>query len=287
MIEWEAEALPVQTQAALLSLNRSHLYYEPVPPSAAELQLKRRIDEIYTAHPFYGSRQITAVLQREMTVNRKTVQRHMREMDLVALCPGPHTSQPAPQHPKYPYLLRGLTITRPNHVWGIDITYVPMRTGWLYLVAVLDWGSRYVLSWELSLTLELDFVLVAVRTALAQATPEIWNSDQGSHFTSPQYLDLLRAQQVQISMDGKGRALDNVFTERLWRTVKYEEIYLHDYASPREARQGLATYFPFYNTERPHQALGKRTPAQVYFQTTDKGPTPSPAACRPGPTIRL
>lgn len=287
MVEPTAPDLPVQAQAELLSLNRSGLYYEPVPPSATELHLKRRIDEIYTAHPFYGSRKITTVLRRELTVNRKAVQHHMREMGLVALCPGPHTSHPAPGHPKFPYLLRGLTITRPNHVWGIDITYVPMRTGWLYLVAVLDWGSRYVLSWELSLTLELDFVLVAVRAALAQATPAIWNSDQGSHFTSPQYLDLLKAQTIQISMDGKGRALDNIFTERLWRSVKYEEIYLHDYASPREARQGLATYFPFYNTERPHQALGNRTPAQVYFQALGETSAPPRPASWLRPTAPL
>lgn len=178
MVEPAAPELPVQTQAELLSLNRSGLYYQAVPASAAELHLKRRIDALYTAHPFYGSRKITAVLQQEMPVNRKAVQRHMREMGLAALCPGPHISPPAPAHPKFPYLLRGLTITRPNHVWGIDITYVPMRGGWMYLVAVLDWGSRYVLSWERSLTLELDFVLVAVRAALAQAMPQIWNSDQ-------------------------------------------------------------------------------------------------------------
>ena len=265
MIEHEAAELPLSLQAELLSLNRSGLYYQPVPPSSEELHIKRRVDEIYTAYPFYGSRKITEVLRREMEINRKAVQRHMREMGLAAICPGPNLSRRAAAHQVFPYLLRRLAITHPNHVWGIDITYVRLAGGWLYLVAVLDWFSRYVLSWELDQTLELAFVLRAVERALAQATPTIWNSDQGSHFTSPQYLALLQAREVRISMDGRGRALDNIFTERLWRTVKYEEVYLHEYANPREARNGLDRYFPFYNAERPHQALGYQTPAQVYF----------------------
>jgi len=265
MIDRQEADLSLSTQAGLLSLNRSSLYYVPVPPTPAELSLKRRIDEIYTAQPFYGSRKITAVLRQELTVNRKTVQRHMREMGLAALVPGPILSQRAPEHRVFPYLLRGLAITRPNQVWGIDITYIRLRAGWLYLVAVLDWFSRYVLSWELDQTLAMPFVLAATHRALTVATPSIWNSDQGSHFTSPQYTDLLQAAGVQISMDGRGRALDNIFTERLWRTVKYEEVYLHDYDSPREARQNLARYFPFYNSQRPHQALGYLTPAAVYF----------------------
>jgi putative transposase len=265
MIDRQDNEVALTTQATLLSLNRSSLYYVPLPPTPEELHLKRRIDEIYTASPFYGSRKITAVLRQEMTVNRKAVQRHMREMGLVALYPGPKLSQRAPDHRVFPYLLRGLTLTRPNQVWGIDITYIRLRNGWLYLVAVLDWFSRYVLSWELDQTLEMPFVLQATQRALTVATPSIWNSDQGSHFTSPQYTGLLQAAGVQISMDGRGRALDNIFTERLWRTVKYEEVYLHDYDSPRHARQNLADYFPFYNTQRPHQALGYRTPAAVYF----------------------
>jgi putative transposase len=236
-----------------------------VAPSAAELHIKRRIDEIFTAHPFYGSRKITAVLQPELGLNRKAVQRHMREMGLAAICPGPNLSKRAAAHAVYPYLLRHLTITRPNQVWGLDITYIRLAAGWLYLVAVLDWFSRYVVSWELDQTLEQTFVLQALERALVQATPEICNSDQGSHFTSPQYLALLNARAVRISMDGKGRALDNIFTERLWRTVKYEEVYLHEYASPREARQSLSQYFPFYNHQRPHQALDYRTPADVYL----------------------
>ena len=265
MVDWDSAELPLILQAELLSLNRSGLYYQPVPPSPAELWLKRRIDEIYTACPFYGSRKITVELKKEIPINRKAVQRHMREMGLSAICPGPNLSKRHAEHAIFPYLLRNLTAARPNHIWGVDITYVRLQGGWLYLVAVLDWYSRYVVSWELDQTLEMPFVLEAVDRALAQATPTIWNSDQGSHFTSPQYIDRLKQAQVHISMDGKGRALDNIFTERLWRTVKYEEVYLHDYAHPKEARQQLAQYFEFYNHRRPHQALDYRTPAQLYF----------------------
>jgi putative transposase len=265
LVDWTAGELPVSTQADLLSLNRSSLYYQPVPPSPEEVWIKRRIDELYTAWPFYGSRKITVELNKEMTINRKAVQRHMREMGLSAICPGPNVSKRRADHAIFPYLLRNLPAARPNHVWGIDITYIRLQGGWLYLVAVLDWYSRYVVSWELDQTLEMPFVLDTVDRALAQATPLIWNSDQGSHFTSPQYIDRLQQAQVQISMDGKGRALDNIFTERLWRTVKYEEVYLHDYAHPREARQLLMQYFDFYNYRRVHQALGYLTPAQVYF----------------------
>lgn len=264
----------VRLQAELLSLNRSTLYYQPTAPSAAEVALKHRIDELYTAHPYYGSRRVAAQLRREgVAVNRKAVQRHMREMGIWSVTPGPHTSRRAPRHPVYPYLLRTVTSSYPNHVWGIDITYIRLQANWMYLVAILDWYSRYVVSWALDQTLELPFVLQAARQALAQATPVIWNSDQGSHFTSPQYLALLEAAQVQISMDGRGRALDNIFTERLWRTVKYEEVYLHSYSSPREARQGLTRYLAFYNQQRPHQALGYRTPATVYHAAPASGPT--------------
>jgi putative transposase len=257
--------LTLKTQADLLSLNRSGLYYEPIPPSAEEVAIKHRIDEIYTEHPFYGSRRIAVVLRPQFIVNRKAVQRHMREMGIAGIVPGPNLNKRSAQHKIHPYLLRNLKVTRPNQVWGIDITYIRLHAAWLYLVAVLDWFSRYVISWELDQTLELPFVLSAVQRALAQATPEIWNSDQGSHFTSPQYTDLLQAANVQISMDGRGRALDNIFVERLWRSVKYEEVYVHDYATPREARHGLMRYFQFYDHERPHQSLDYRTPADVYF----------------------
>lgn len=270
MIEREIPELTLKTQADLLSLNRSSLYYEPVPPSPEEVALKHRIDELYTAHPFYGSRRIAVLLD----VNRKAVQRHMRGMGIAGICPGPNLSKNNLEHRVFPYLLRNVQAGHPNHVWGIDLTYIRLHAGWMYLVAVLDWFSRYVVSWELDQTMEVAFVLAAVERALTQATPEIWNSDQGSQFTSSAYIDRLQAAQVLISMDGRGRALDNIFTERLWRTVKYEEVYLHDYASPREARQGLTTYLQFYNEERPHQSLDYRTPAEVYFGTMTKGRVP-------------
>jgi putative transposase len=265
MLEPHSHEIPLKTQAELLGLSRSSLYYRPLPPSPEEVAIKHRIDEIYTRWPFYGSRRITVVLnQEEIAVSRLTVQRYMREMSISGIAPGPNTSKAAPEHKIYPYLLRHVSASFPNHVWGIDITYIRLRGGWMYLVAILDWFSRFVVAWELDQTLELPFVLNTVDRALEQATPTIWNSDQGSHFTSPQYLECLLAANVQISMDGRGRAVDNIFTERLWRSVKYEEVYLNDYASPREARYGLARYFHFYNFERPHQALDYQTPAQVY-----------------------
>jgi putative transposase len=259
--------MSISAQAELLSLNRTSLYYQPVGLSPESLAIRHRIDELYTAHPYYGVRRITAHLRREgQVVNHKAVARHMQAMGLAGICPGPNLSKRNLAHAVYPYLLRDVTATYPNHVWGIDITYIRLLGGWMYLVAVLDWFSRYVVSWALDLTLEIGFVLDAVRCALAQTAPVIWNSDQGSHFTSPQYTNLLTEAHVQISMDGRGRALDNIFTERLWRTVKYEEVYLNDYANPREARSGLTRYFTFYNHERPHQALDYRTPAETYFQ---------------------
>lgn len=260
-------------QCELLSVARSGVYYTPRQPDAHELQVKQRIDEIYTACPFYGIRKITAQLRTDgLLINHKAVARHMQQMGLRAIYPGPNLSKRAQQHAIYPYLLRGLEIVRPNQVWGVDITYIRLRTGWLYLFAVLDWYSRFVVSWTLDLTLEIGFVLDAMRLALSTATPTICNSDQGSHFTSPQYLALFRDTPVQISMDGKGRALDNIFTERLWRTVKYEEVYLKDYVSPRDARSSLTAYLDFYNYRRLHQALDYQTPASIYFQ---KGEQPT------------
>ncbi len=268
LVERENAELPLATQCELLSLNRSGLYYRPLPISAEEIALKHAIDEIYTQHPYYGSRRITAHLDKyhRITVARETVQRCMREMGIAGICPGPNLSKRNAEHKIYPYLLRHLTAAYPNHVWGIDVTYIRLRGGWLYLVAVLDWYSRYVISWELDQTLEIAFVLAAVQRALAQAQPVIWNSDQGSHFTSPQYTQLLLAAGVQISMDGRGRATDNIFTERLWRTIKYEEVYLQDYASPRDARRSLAEYLGFYNYQRLHQALDYQTPAALYYE---------------------
>jgi putative transposase len=201
----------------------------------------------------------------QLVVNRKAVQRHMREMGIAGISPGPNLSKRNPEHRVYPYLLRGLTAAHPNHVWSIDITYIPLVSGWMYLVAVLDVYSRYVVSWALDDTLEMPFVLDAVRRALAQARPTLWNSDQGSHFTSPQYTQLLLEAEVQISMDGKGRALDTIFIERFWRSVKYEDVYLREYGTPREARYWLSRYLTHYNEKRPHSSLDYRTPAAVYF----------------------
>ncbi len=234
MIERDRPELPLTTQAGLLGISRSSLYYHPTGPSPEEVAIEHRIDELYTGYPFYGSRRIAASLRREgMVVNRKAVQRHMRQMGIAAIHPGPNTSKRRPGRQVYPYLLRGLTISCPDHVWGVDITYVRMQTTWMYLVAVLDWYSRYVVAWELDQTLGLGFVLSAMGRALSGASPSICNSDQGSHFTSPQFVGLLEGADVRISMDGRGRALDNVFTERLWRSVKYEEVYIRSYENPR------------------------------------------------------
>jgi putative transposase len=275
LVEREAGEVSVVVQCELLSVHRSGVYYVPRPVDERSLLIQRRIDEVYTACPFYGVRKITAQLRQDgLLVNHKAVARHMQIMGLRAIYPDPNLSKRAQQHAVYPYLLRGLKIERPNQVWGVDITYIRLRSGWMYLFAVLDWYSRFVVSWTLDLTLEIGFVLEAMRSALASALPTICNSDQGSHFTSSQYIGLFQDTTVQISMDGKGRALDNIFTERLWRSVKYEEVYLKEYASPCEARSGLSAYLDFYNHRRLHQALDYQTPASVYFkkgdQSTDK-----------------
>lgn len=265
LVEREQADLPLKEQADLLSLSRASLYYQPEPPSAEEIAIKHRLDELYTEFPYYGSRKMTVLLRPTWSINRKRVQRYLREMGLMAIYPGPNTSQPAPGHKIYPYLLRHLKASAPNHIWGIDITYIKLHHGWMYLVAILDWYSRFVVSYALAQTLEMPFVLDTVTRALQQATPKIINSDQGSHFTSPQYLDLFQPELTQISMDGRGRAMDNIFTERLWRSVKYEEVYLHDYETPRQARQSLGAYLHHYNYARPHQALGYLTPSDLYL----------------------
>jgi len=256
----------LSVQAELLGISRSSLYYRREPPTPEEVGLRHRIDEIYTRWPFYGSRRVTVSLQREgWTINRKRVQGCMREMGIAGICPGPNLSKRNEEHKVHPYLLRGLAIEAPDQVWGIDITYIRLEAGWMYLVAVLDWFSRYIVSWELDQTMEIGFVLGAVDRALSRAAPAIWNSDQGSHFTSTMYLTRLEQRGIRISMDGKGRAIDNIFTERLWRSVKYEEVYLNSYDCPRTARRRLGEYLQFYNEERPHQSLLYRTPAEVYY----------------------
>jgi putative transposase len=266
LVEWDSSEFAIKTQAELLGLNRTGLYYRAVPPSAEEVALKHRIDELYTESPFYGSRRILACLRREgHLLNRKQVQRHMREMGIEGIAPKPNLSLSSPGQPVFPYLLKGLAITKPNMVWGIDITYIRLLTSWMYLVAIIDWYSRYVVSWELDDSLEVDFVLQAVERAFGQAKPKIFNSDQGSQFTSQAYIALVEGAGVGISMDGKGRAFDNIFTERLWRTVKYEDVYIKGNTTPRETRAGLGSYLAFYNDKRVHQALAYRTPAEVHF----------------------
>jgi putative transposase len=259
--------LPITCQAELLCLSRSGLYYQPCSVSARELHIKHRLDELFTERPFLGSRKIVQILAGEGTVaGRHTIRRYRQQMGLQTLYPKPNLSRPgtAAEHRVYPYLLRDLVIERPNQVWGVDITYIRLSQGWMYLIAFLDWFSRYVVAWELSETLEMDFVLTCSEQALSVATPQIINSDQGSHFTSERFTSQFLSAGARISMDGRGRCMDNLFTERLWRSVKYEEVYLSEYGSPREARQGLLRYLRFYNVGRPHQALGYKTPAQVY-----------------------
>jgi len=249
----------------LLDISRSGLYYQPKGISEEDLILMKLIDRQYLTTPFYGARKIAVWLKSQgQWVNRKRVRRLMRMMGLKAIYRRPRTSQPAPGHKIYPYLLSGMKITRPNQVWAADITYIPMARGFLYLVAIIDWYSRYVLSWRLSNTLDADFCVEALQEALRKGKPEIFNTDQGAQFTSEAFTELMEQHGIRISMDGKGSYNDNLFIERLWRTVKYEEVYIKAYQSGRDARVGIGDYFRFYNTERPHQALGYRTPAEAF-----------------------
>jgi putative transposase len=259
--------LPLSRQAALLRLGRGSLYYAPRPVSAADLAVMRRIDELHLNYPFAGSRMLRDFLRADgVDIGREKVAAMMRRMRIEAVYRRPNTSKSAPCHKVYPYLLRGMKIERPNQVWAMDITYIPMARGFVYLAAVVDWFSRRVLAWRLSITLEVEFCIEAVEEALVRyGTPEIFNTDQGSQFTSAAFTGLLKETGIAISMDGKAAWRDNVFVERLWRSVKYEEVYLHAYASVAEARAGLGRYLNFYNGRRPHSSLGARTPDQVYF----------------------
>lgn len=265
----DAPLLPVTIQAKLLELNRQSLYYKPAPVSDDDLRIKRLIDQVYTAHPEFGYRRICSWLNvyGGLHINRKAVLRHMQQMGIQAIYPRQNTSKPNPSNPVYPYLLKNLTITHPNHVWSIDITYIPIRKSWLYLVAIIDWYSRYVLSWEIDDTLDIGFVLEACRKSLKKAKPEIMNSDQGSHFTSPKYTKIFLDAGSRISMDHRGRAYDNIFIERLWRTVKYENVYLQEYNTPKEARIGINGFLQYYNTTRLHSSLNYRTPEYVYLNS--------------------
>jgi putative transposase len=249
------------------------VYYRPAEPPADDLRLMRQIDELYTARPFYGSRRMAAELARRgEAVNRKRVRRLLRLMGLEAIYPKPRLSAPAPGHRVYPYLLRGVAVERPGHVWSADITYVPLPGGFMYLAATIDWYSRLVVAWRLSNTLDGSFCQEMLEAALAAGTPEVFNTDQGVQFTARAFTERVERAGAQVSMDGRGRCLDNVFVERLWRSVKYEDVYIRGYESVPELERGLAAYFRFYNHERLHQSLGYRTPAEVYAGQSRKGP---------------
>ena len=266
MIDIHDNAISIREQCSFLEFNRSSYYYEPKPVSADTLKLMHSIDEIYTKHPYYGNRRMVVTLgEKGFDVGRDRVRSAMHAMGLRALYPQPNLSKHNPEHRIYPYLLKGYTITRPGEVYSSDITYIRLLQGFIYLVAIIDWYSRYVLSWRISTSLDLDFCIDALLDALGQCYPIIFNTDQGSQFTSIQFTGELSKREIKISMDGRGRALDNVFVERLWRSVKYEDVYIKGYESVRDAYSGLKEYFHFYNTERPHQSLGYRTPADVHY----------------------
>lgn len=267
-IEDQNQELTLKRQCNLAGLARSSYYYQPQGTETAEnLALMRMIDRIYMEYPFYGSPRIWTELNRlGHAVNIKRVARLMRVMGLQAVVPGPHTSHPHPEHRIYPYLLKDLVIKAPNEVWSTDLTYIPLRHGYMYLMAIIDWFSRYVLAWEISNTMETAFCVETLTRALKlHGPPGIFNTDQGSQFTSEEFTGKLQASGIQISMDGKGRALDNVFVERLWRSVKYENIYINDYADGWQLRKGLKKYFRFYRNRRPHQSLAYHTPADVHY----------------------
>jgi putative transposase len=268
LIEAAHPQISIARQCDLVGLPRATYYYHTQGESAENLTLMRLLDQQYTDTPYYGIRRMTAWLRSQgYAVNHKRVARLLHTMGLETIYPKPRLSQPHPAHRVYPYLLRGVPITRVNQVWSTDITYIRLHGGFIYLVAVMDWFSRYVLSWAVSITMDVSFCLEALDQALEVARPDIFNTDQGAQFTSHDFTERLAAAGILISMDGRGRALDNVFVERLWRTVKYEEVYLKDYETPREAMQGLATFFVRYNEWRQHQALDYRTPAAIYFNS--------------------
>jgi putative transposase len=262
-------ALSVNRQCELLGISRSSFYYQPRPRSAAELDLLNRLDRIFTEHPVYGSRRLQATLLREgISVGRRRIRRLMRKLGLCAIRPKRNTSKPHPEHKIYPYLLRDRTIVQPNQVWSADITYIPMRRGFLYLVAIIDWSTRRVLSWRLSNTLMAEFCVEALGEALARfGRPEVFNTDQGAQFTSAAFTRVLLDHRIEISMDGRGRCHDNIFVERLWWTVKHEWVYLRPAANGLEQKRSLADFFDWYNHRRPHQALGWQTPDEAYFGT--------------------
>lgn len=287
LVDHDDPVLPVVAQCRLLKVARSTLYYRATPVSADDLTVMRRIDALHLAWPFYGSRRMAAVLRREgWEVNRKRAKRLMRVMGIEAIYQKPNTSKGNPDHKAYPYLLRGLTIERSNQVWCADITYIPMAKGFVYLVAVMDWFSRRVLSWRVSITLETDFCVEALREATElYGQPEIFNTDQGVQFTSAAFVDELASRGVRISMDGKGRYLDNIFIERLWRSLKYEEVYLKAYGSVAEARRSLGVWLAFYNDVRPHQSLEYQTPREKFEGVASEYVDNASASLRDAPAL--
>ena len=266
-----ASPLSIKRQCELLDLPRSSFYYRPKPEKKDDLELMKKLDEMHLQRPFYGSRRLTDWLQLlDYAIGRKKVQRLMREMGLCALYPKRNLSKRNQAHKVYPYLLKGLTINRPNQVWASDVTFIPMAKGFLYLVAIIDWYSRKVLSWELSNTMDARFCVEALENALRDyGKPEIFNTDQGSQFTSEAFTSVLKNHEIRISMDGKGRWVDNVFVERLWRSLKYEEVYLKGYDNAAVARRSISNYFDLFNQERRHQSLNRQTPDQVYYELAD------------------
>lgn len=275
LVDKDHPDISISKQAQLLGISRSTIYYQPLV-NLEQLELMKEIDKIYMEWPSYGSRRIAKelTLRLKRKINRKPVQRLMRLMGLEAIYPKPNLSRAGKGHKIYPYLLRNVAIERIDQVWSTDITYIPIKNGWAYLVAIIDWKSRYVLSWELSTTMDSDFCLRSLDKAFAYGKPEIFNTDQGSQFTTEAFTGKLKERDINISMDGRGRALDNIFVERLWRSLKYEEVYLRDYQTIQEARQAIALYFQKYNYQRLHQSLDYRTPAEAYFNANQRLPIP-------------
>ena len=265
MIESKHPRMSIKRQCELLCLNRSTYYYKTRKDDNHNIHLMNLIDEEYTRHPFYGVRRMKVMLERKgHKVNHKRIRRLSRKMGIEAIYPKPRLTKPSPEHRKYPYLLKGLNIGRPDQVWCSDITYIKTKYGFVYLTAIMDWFSRYILSFEVSTTLDKEFCIKALKKALSSSKPVIFNSDQGVQFTNEEFINCLKEAEIRISMDGRGRAHDNIFIERLWRTVKYEEVYLNEYETVKDAVLGIDRYFSFYNDERPHQALGYKTPREVY-----------------------
>lgn len=289
-VDRDHAALSIRAQCELLEVNRSMLYHQPVGPSEQTLELLAAIDKLFTDFPFMGARRLRECLQRQgYNVSRKRVRRLMKLLGVEAIYPRPRTSIPAPGHKIFPYLLRGLDIDRPNQVWAADITYIPMRKGFVYVVAIIDWFSRLVLSWRLSNTMDSDFCVEALNDALRFGKPEIFNTDQGSQFTSEDFVDCLLDHGIKVSMDGRGRWMDNVMVERLWRSLKYEEVYLHAYDTVQDARASIARWLAFYNYQRPHQSLTYKTPCEAHNEgilaRADSTGTVAPVLIMPSPGI--